>query len=129
MVEFKKYDGASAELTDLGTVKALAGKGGTIAFLRKNYNDTTKRVALVVGKKDGTSAVVSCSKQVSDAIRGGKLNIKQIAGLNIVENKEGVAFISMPATGAVQTVQLDKVNVQAFATEEADFLPEELVAL
>src|SRR5688572_15217072 len=128
MVKFGKFERNDAGLTDLGTLKAVVGKGGKIAFIRKNYNDESKRVAVVLTNKGGDSAVVSCSKQVSDALRAKQINLAQLAGLNVLENAEGVAFISMPATGALQEFSIDKINVEAVETVSADFLPEETIA-
>lgn len=129
-VEFKKYAGAdNATLEDQGTVKAIAGKGGKIALIRKNYNDATKRVAVLITRKDGQSAVVACSAQVSKALREKKMNINQLLGLSIVSNEDGLNFISMGAAGAVQSFEVDKVKEQTVANEEATFLPEEVMAL
>ena len=128
MVAFKKYEGGTAELTDLGTVKTVAGKGGKIAFIRKNYNDLTKRVVVVISNNKGQSAVVPCSKQVSEAFRAKKLTIAQIAGLNIVETtaEDGSLrqFISMPANGGLHEIAIDKVNVEEVVAEQLN--PEDL---
>lgn len=126
-LEFKKYEGGSATLTDLGTVKAAAGKGGKIALIRKNFNDSAKRVAVLVTRKDGNSAVISCSKQVSESLRNKQMNIAQLAGLSIVENEEGINFISMPATGAIQEFNVDKLTTETVEVK-AEFLPQELIA-
>ncbi len=132
MVEFKKYEGSTAELTDLGTVKSIAGKGGKIALIRKNYKDLTKRVVILITNKAGNSAVVPCSKQVSDAFRAKELSIAQLVGLNVVEtemeNGEGKMelrqFISMPATGGLHEIAIDKVNVEELEAKELS--PEDL---
>ena len=127
-IEFKVYEGASSTLDNLGTLKDVAGAGGKIAFLRKNYNNPDKRVAIVVTKKDGTSATIACSAQVSAALRNKEVSIKQLVGFNVVGGEKGF-FIAMPATGAVQTIELDSVVAESTATKEGAFLPEELVAL
>jgi len=128
MVEFKKYEGSTAELTDLGTVKDLAGKGGKIGFLRKNYNDLTKRVVVVLTNKAGNSAVVPCSKQVSEMFRAKKLTISQLAGLNVIETEDDKGelrqFVAMPPTGGVHEIAVEKINVAAIEAEVLN--PEEL---
>jgi len=125
---FKKFAREEgSELTELGTVKTLAGKKGKIAFIRKNYHDKTKRVALVITNAKGESCVVPCSQQVSDAIRAEKLNLAQLAGLQVIENNEGHNFVSMPATGGLQEFEVDKLNVAAVELK-AEFLPEALIA-
>lgn len=127
-VEFKKYEGSDSTLNELGTVKSVVGKGGKLALIRKNFADPNKRVAVLLTNKAGNSAVIACSKQVSDALRAKKMTIAHLVGLNIVENDEGHNFISMPAAGAIQSFDVDKVKEAQVATEEATFLPEELIA-
>lgn len=126
-IKFEMYQGTTGELTELGTVKALAGKKGKISFIRKNFNDATKRVAVVLTNAKGESALITCSTQVSDALRNKQMNIAQLAGCTVLENEDGVSFISMPSTGGLQSFELDKVK--ADTTEvSAEFLPEELIA-
>jgi len=130
-IAWKKYQGAENTLEELGTVKELAGKGGKIALIRKNYNDATKRVAVVVSKKDGTSTVIACSKQVSQQLREKHMNIAQLAGLKVVEGKneagEESYFIAMPATGGLHEFTVDDLKASAVEVR-AEFLPEELIA-
>lgn len=126
-VPFKKYEPNTAELTDLGTVKAVVGKGGKIAFIRKNYNNPEKRVAVIFTNAKGESATVSCSKQVSDALRKKEINVAQLAGLSVLENEEGIPFISMPATGGLHEVALDKVQTKEVAPVTANSL-QDLIA-
>jgi len=130
-IEWKKYAGSENTLEEVGTVKELAGKGGKIALIRKNYNDATKRVAVVVSKKDGTSAIISCSKQVSQQLRKKHMNIAQLAGLTVVEGKnaegEETYFVAMPATGGLQEFAVDGLKASALEVK-TEFLPEELIA-
>lgn len=126
-LEFKKYEGGPSTLTDLGTVKSIAGKGGKIAFIRNNFNNPDKRVALLITNADGNSAVLACSQQVSDALRNKQMNIAQLANLSVLENEEGINFIAMPATGGLQEFSVDAITT--VATEATtEFLPEELIA-
>lgn len=127
MLNFKKYQASAGTLTSLGTVKENAGKGGKIAFIRNNFNNPEKRVAVVITQSNGNSAVVACSEQVSAELRSKKMNIQQLAGLEILENEEGVYFITMPATGAVQEFQVDELATEP-TNVSATFLPEELIA-
>lgn len=127
MLSFQKYQGGTSSLASLGTVKANAGKGGKIAFIRNNYNNPDKRVAVVVTNADNESAVVACSQQVSDALRNKQLTIQQLADLEIVMNEEGIHFIAMPATGAIQEFKVDELKSEPTPVS-ATFLPEELVA-
>ena len=122
------YTRQSGELTDNGTIANLIGKNGSIAFIRKNLNDVNKRVALVLKDSKGNSGVVSCSAQLSAEIRAKKITIHEIAGLSLLENEEGITFVSMPATGAVQEIAMKDIKVVSYERNE-EFLPEELLAL
>ena len=122
------YTRQSGELTDNGTIANLIGKNGSIAFIRKNLNDVNKRVALVVKDSKGNSGVVSCSAQLSAEIRAKKITIHEIAGLSLLENEEGITFVSMPGTGAIQEIAMKDIKVVSYERNE-EFLPEELLAL
>ena len=126
-LEFKKYEGGPSTLTDLGSVKSIAGKGGKIAFIRNNFNNLEKRVAVLITNSNGDSDVVSCSQQVSDALRNKQMNIAQLASLSIVETVEGNNFIVMPATGGLQEFSVDAI-ITVTTEVPVEFLPEELVA-
>ena len=122
------YTRQSGELTDNGTIAQLIGKKGSIAFIRKNLNDVNKRVALVLKDNKGNSGVVSCSAQLSAEIRAKKITIHEIAGLSLLENEEGITFVSMPGTGAIQEIAMKDIKVVSYERNE-EFLPEELLAL
>jgi RNase P/RNase MRP subunit POP5 len=122
------YTRQSGELTDNGTIANLIGKKGSITFIRKNLNDVNKRVALVLKDDKGNTGVVSCSAQLSKEIRANKITIHEIAGLSLLENEDGVTFVSMPATGAIQEIAMKDIKVVSYERNE-EFLPEELLAL
>jgi len=124
--KLQAYARQSAELTDNGTIANLIGKNGSIAFIRKNLNDPNKRVALLLTDSKGNSGIVSCSEQVSKAIRSKEMNVHQLAGLSLLENENGVTFVSMPSTGAIQTIAMKDIKVVAYERSE-EFLPEELL--
>lgn len=122
------YTRQSGELTDNGTIANLVGKNGSISFIRKNLNDPAKRVALLLKDSKGNSGVVSCSAQLSKEIRANNITIHEIAGLSLLENEEGITFVSMPGTGAVQEIAMKDIKVVSYERSE-EFLPEELLAL
>ena len=122
------YKRQSGELTDNGTIAQLVGKKGSISFIRKNLNDPNKRVALLLKDEKGNSGVVSCSAQLSAEIRANRITIHEIAGLSLLENEEGVTFVSMPGTGGVQEILMKDIKVVSYERSE-EFLPEELLAL
>ena len=75
----------------------------------------------------GQTATVSCSEQLSKLIRTKQVKVAQLLELSVVENEEGVAFVSMPATGALQEFAVDSIKGEEFESK-AEFLPEELIA-
>ncbi len=134
-IEFKKYVREENSLESYGTVKDLAGKGGTIGLIPKNVADASKRLVIIVGKKDGTSTPFSCSPAVSKAVRAKDITIGQLAGLEVLEvvfkNGDIGPMVCMPAgTGsAVKTISIDKLKteeVKAAVSTEIDM--DELVA-
>jgi len=129
-LEFKKYVREENNLNSHGTVKALAGKGGSIGLIPKNMADGSKRVVVIVGKKDGTSLPISCSAAVSKALRAKTLTVSQLAGLEVLEGDNKIPFISMPAgTGAaVKTVAIDNIKVEAVVAVNTEIDIDELVS-
>jgi hypothetical protein len=122
------YQGQSATLTDNGTIANIIGENGSISFIRKNLNDPNKRVALLLKDSNGNSGVVSCSAQLSEEIRAKRISIHEIAGLSLLENEQGISFVAMPGSGAVQTIAMKDIKVVSYDRSE-EFLPEELLAL
>jgi hypothetical protein len=98
MIDFKVYE-RPTNLVLVGTPAELAGQKGTIDFI--NVRDTTKRVGVIIGREDGTSALVNCSSGVSARIRSGEFDENVVAGLNIVEGDSGIPFISQDAVTKV----------------------------
>lgn len=124
-LEFKEYVGT--EMTDLGTVKQNAGAKGKVELIGKNLANGEKRVAVLITNATGQSAVVPCSKAVSDAFRAKQLSVGQLMGLHIMENAEGRAFVSLPA-GAGSKIDITAAKVAAYTPEAVTTKYEELVA-
>lgn len=122
------YQGQSANLTDNGTIASIVGANGSFFFIKKNFNDPNKRVALLLKDDKGNSGIVSCSAQLSAEIRNGKITKDEIAGLSLLTNEDGITFVSMPSTGALQEIKMADVKVKSYE-RTAQFLPEELIAL
>ena len=128
-LEFKVYERADNTLTSLGTVMKAVGKDGFLKLIPKNFKDLTKRVVIVLEKKDGTSTPVSCSKQVSEGLRDKTITLGNVLGFDIMEGEAGVPFITMPSTGeAVQGIAVAKLKPQAY-TPVSTVNYEELIAL
>jgi hypothetical protein len=136
-VAFKKFERDTTKIQELGTVKTLAGKGGAVSFLRKNFNDKNKLVALVVERKDGKSAVIPCSTQVTNLIRNKEINMRQLIGLQVIEfphktklDEKGnpllVCFVALPPEGGKQSFNVDDLQEETLELSD-EFLPEELL--
>jgi hypothetical protein len=129
IMEFKVYQSESVSLEDLGTLKTIAGKGGSISLIRKNFNNPDKRVAVVVKRKDGKSATIACSEPVSRMLRAKELNIAELAVLPVLENDKGIAYVCLPGGGtSLQSFDVDALKASKPVALSEEFLPEELVA-
>lgn len=113
MVQFQNYQRAESTLETQGTVLTLVGKDGTLALIPKNFKDESKRVVVILKKKNGQSAMVSCSQQVSDGLRKGTIELGHILNFEILEGESGVPFISMPG-GALIEVAVKTIKVKDF---------------
>lgn len=120
MIEFKKYEGIT-NLEDLGTLADQIGAKGTIKFSKPNFLNTDKRVVVIAENGEGLSAVISCSANLSKHLRKTKADgaekkelLAYVAGLNVLENEEGVPYITMPGgepTEGFKISDLKKVKV------------------
>ena len=143
-LQFKKYQRQdSGELKELGTVKSLCGKGGTFRFNKKNFlskrlNNSGNRVAVItiLEKKNGDSAMVVCSQQVSELLRSGEITDKQFLGLPVCETErendktgkmELAHLVTLPAGSEAPRVSADE-EVEEFENS-ADFLPDSFITL
>ena len=130
MIELKQYKRAedAAVRESVGTALSIAGKGGEVGLIRKNVN-SDKRLVLIIKNANGESEKVSCSEAVTKAFRAGQMKLSQIVQLNILENAKGVPFVSMPATGAVQSFKVDDLVKNAKPVEDvkAEFVPEDSI--
>jgi hypothetical protein len=90
---------------ELGTIAEIGGKGGSVRPANlKNWTDESKRIVLVIARKDGTSATATCSEQVTARLRSKELKLSQVLGLTVVEQKtrsgEIANVVVMPNSGA-----------------------------
>lgn len=123
MLDFKKHQGST--LASEGTVASLVGEKGKISLIPKNYKDSSKRVAVILQKEDGTSAMVSCSKAVSEGLRDKSIKIEQLIGFNVVLSTEGVPFIAVPSSALV-TIEVASLTMEDYNPSELSFT--ELIA-
>jgi hypothetical protein len=125
-IKLEMYQGGESTLTSLGTVVETTGVDGSISFIRKNFNNPDKRVALLLKNKKGESCIISCSAPLSKEIRSGKITVSEIFGLEIIETEEGSMFVSMPATGAIQTFAAKQYKAKSVTISD-EFVPSELI--
>lgn len=112
-VNFAKYERSSENLESLGTVLSLVGKDGSLNFIPKNLNDHSKRVVIVLKKKNGTSAMITCSEGVSKGLRDKTINLGQVLNFEVLEGESGIPYISMP--GGLIEVAVKTIKVQDYA--------------
>ena len=125
-MEFKTFVREGNALTSVGVVSDLVGADGIISFIPKNLKDDTKRIALVLTKADGTSAMISCSKAVSDGLRDKSIKMSNVAGFEVLEGDSGISFISLPS-GALVNFAVKDLTVENYVPSAVNF--EELIAL
>ena len=125
MIAFEVYKNTESTLVSEGTVAALAGKGGKIAFIESNLKRLEKRVIVIVSKADGTSAMISCSEAVSKGVRNGTITEHHIAGLEVLTGDNGVAFIS--STGSRISYNIDDLKITELSASATRL--EDLIAL
>jgi hypothetical protein len=132
MVKFAEYSG-STTLNDLGTLKSIVGKGGSVKLSMKNFTNENKRVVVIANKANGESAVIACSDGVSKHARSLRKEGKKQAevlgwliGLNVLENEKEQYFISMPSGTPGEGISVDKLKV--LDTKEVITNTEELIA-
>ena len=86
MLQFKKYAQTATQLKSLGTVSEFVGVGGKFAPSSvRNFQDTTKRVNILLTNAKGETVTVNCSKPVSADLRNKTLKVSDLAGLPILE--------------------------------------------
>ena len=121
---FQKYE--SAELTVLGTLVSVAGKGGKLRFTNKSLN-SNGQLCVVIEKKDGTSDTATCSKTVTAAARkafaaGQKKKdvLAAIRELDIIEATNGGNYISAPMGegGEIESFTIEELNKVGVSFEE-----------
>lgn len=103
MVQFQNYERTESTLESQGTVLALVGKDGALGLIPKNFKDESKRVVVILKKKNGQSAAVTCSKQVSDGLRDGSIELGHVLNFDVLEGESGIPFISLPGGGLIET--------------------------
>jgi hypothetical protein len=139
---FQAYQ-ASATATTLvnnGTVRDLMTEKGALGLIPSNLKRETKlnakgemvynRVLVLVynGKiaENGQpeSISISCSESVSRDLRAKNITLSELADYSILEDQNGINYISMPGTGVVKYnySELKTVAVSTKAVNHQDLI-------
>ena len=94
----------------------LVGKDGFLELIPKNLRDTSKRVVVILKKKNGQSAMVTCSQQVSDGLRDKTIELGHVINFEILEGESGVPFISMPG-GALISIAVKSLVAKDYVAQ------------
>jgi len=116
-LKFGKYE--RQDRVELGTVHSLVGKGGKIALIPKNLADEDKRVAVILTKKSGDSAMILCSEAVSKGVRAKEITVSNLLGFVVTEQLttkgETIYVITMPNSGGQLIEQsVDSLKITEF---------------
>jgi hypothetical protein len=87
MGHFKIYEGGTAKRTlEADSLNQLVGEGGTYRpCSRKNFLNADKGVTLTATKADGTSALVTCTKEISSLLRSKEMKFSELGSIPIFE--------------------------------------------
>ena len=118
MVQFQNYQREESTLESQGTVLDLVGKDGALALIPKNFKDESKRVVIILKKKNGQSAMISCSQQVSEGLRNKSIELGHVLKFEVLEGEAGVPFITMPGGGLIE-VSVKTIKLKDFTPNTA----------
>jgi len=85
MIKFEQYESSTGELTTIGSLNAIVGEGGTYRVASKKNFLSTKRVAILAKQKNGKSAIIVCSKEVSRLLRDKEITKEDLGTLPVFE--------------------------------------------
>jgi hypothetical protein len=145
--EFAVYERQTptSTLTDNGSVRELmesAGNAGSLGYIPSNMKRETKvnaqgetvynRFQLIIfngetdDKGNPKQVAINCSESVSRALRAKTLTLTQLADYRILENEQGLEFISEPGAGVVV---IDGSKLQPKAQKSSVVNHEDCIAL
>ena len=124
-IQFAKYERTESTLESQGTVLGLVGRDGKLSLIPRNLADVSKRVVVILEKKNGTSAQVTCSQQVSDGLRNKTIDLGHLINFEILEGESGIPFISMPGGGLI-SVAVESITAKDYVAKPINF--EKLIA-
>jgi hypothetical protein len=125
-IKLEKYESAESNLISHGTVVETTTVKGSIKVIRKNFLDTSKRVAVILSDGKGLSKIIACSAPLSVELRAGRIVADDLYDHEIVEDDKGRYFISMPIDGAIQEFKAS--SHKAKAKPSLAFMPTSAIA-
>ena len=127
-LEFKVYEQTST-LENLGTLSALAGVKGKLAFINGNLNHPTKRVAVVMLNSKGESTTVTCSASVSASVRQGikagvthEQALSALSELSVLEREDGAHYLAPEGSGSLNFFAVADIVKKSTKLTYADLL-------
>lgn len=87
MAHFEIYEGGTATRTlVVESLDQLVGEGGTYRpCSKKNFLNADKAVTLTATKADGTSALVTCTKEISSLLRSKEMKFSELGSIPIFD--------------------------------------------
>ena len=144
--QFAVYQRQATTLIQNGTVREQmeeAGNEGALGFIPSNFKRETKlnskgetvynRVVILVANgevdpktNEPLTKSITCSEPVSRELRAKKITLSEVADYTIVEDKDGVNYISKPGNTPI-FVSGNKLKTTAVSTANVKF--EDYIAL
>lgn len=133
----------NSTLTEVGTVRDLMTEKGAVGYIPSNLKRETKlnskgetvynRLVLIVTNgeidpltKKPLSISLTCSESLSRDLRAKNITLSEVADFPILENEDGISFVSNPGTGIVM-VQASNLKTTAVSTKSTNY--QDLIAL
>tara|TARA_R100000654_G_C2600355_1_gene114919 strand:+ start:125 stop:523 length:399 start_codon:yes stop_codon:yes gene_type:complete len=119
-----------ADREEIGMVGELCGENGTLSLIPTNFNDTSKRVVIILKREDGQSTGITCSSRVSQGLRNKDITISNLFGFQVYNQINPTTGEEYPLVGMPSGAELMEFKAPEEATtyEAPEFKVDELVA-
>lgn len=91
MAHFEIYEGGTATRTLVAdSLNQLVGENGNFRpCSKKNFLNADKAITLKATKADGTSALVTCTKEISSLLRSKEMKLEELGSIPIFDFQAG----------------------------------------
>ncbi len=72
------------KITDHGSLKSFFPKGTKLSLISRNMRNKSKQVTFKCVTLEGDTYYLTCSKQVSDLVRGNEITKEELVGLPVI---------------------------------------------